>query len=130
MGKISKGMYKITVKSHFSAAHRLRGYRGKCENLHGHNWMVKAVVAAIDLNKIGIIMDFQELKEILNEVLKLLDHKYLNELHPFKKVNPTSENIAKFIYDKLNSKIKNQDIKLVSVDIGETGTSYATYQKE
>lgn len=123
-------MYKITVKSHFSAAHRLRGYQGKCENLHGHNWMVKATVAAIDLNKIGIVIDFHDLKEMLSKAVESLDHKYLNELHYFKKINPTSENIAKFIYDKLNSKFKNRDVKLISVDIGETGTSYATYQKE
>lgn len=123
-------MYKITVKSHFSAAHRLRGYKGKCENLHGHNWTVKAVIETIDLNKIGIVIDFHELKEMIGQVVKSLDHKYLNELYYFKKINPTSENIAKFIYDKLNSKIKNRDIKLASVNIGETETSYATYQKE
>ncbi len=120
-------MYRIAVKSHFSAAHRLRAYRGKCENLHGHNWKVEATVAAAGLNKIGVVVDFRELKEKLNQVLKPLDHSYLNELEYFKKLNPTSENIAKFIYDKLNSKIRNLGIELISVNVGETETSYAAY---
>ena len=122
-------MYRIAVESHFSAAHRLRGYQGKCEDLHGHNWKVEAVVAAVNLNRIGVVIDFKELKEKLGEVLGLLDHKYLNELNHFKKVNPTSENIARFIYDKLNLKIKNKNLRLISVTVWETETSYAVYQK-
>lgn len=123
-------MYEVAVKSDFSAAHKLRGYGGKCENLHGHNWKIEVVVASAGLDKIGLVIDFKELKEKLAAVLRLLDHKYLNELDYFKKANPTSENIAKFIYDKLNSKIKNQNIGLISATVGETETSYATYRRE
>ena len=122
-------MYEVAVKSHFSAAHKLRGYRGKCENLHGHNWKVEVVVASVSLNKVGLVIDFKELKEKLAALLKSLDHKYLNDLTYFKKVNPTSENLAKFIYDKLNSKVKNQSRGLISVTVGETETSYATYRR-
>ncbi len=126
-------MYRIAVKSHFSAAHRLRGYQGECEDLHGHNWKIEAVVAAVDLNRIGVVIDFKELKGKLSEVLGLLDHKYLNELNHFKKVNPTSENIARFIYDKLNLNPAPEKswcgVKLISVTVWETDTSCATYQE-
>lgn len=94
-------MYKVKVKAHFSAAHKLRDYHGKCENLHGHNWLVEVSVSSERLNKTGFVVDFKDLKSALANVLNLLDHGYLNEVEYFKKVNPTSENIARFIFDKL-----------------------------
>jgi len=118
-------MYEVKVKSKFSSAHYLRGYRGKCEELHGHNWHVEVAVCAELLNDIGMVVDFGELKKELNEILRGLDHKHLNELEYFKTVNPTSENIAKFLYDDLTEKI--QGIKISSVTVWETDSSAAIY---
>jgi 6-pyruvoyltetrahydropterin/6-carboxytetrahydropterin synthase len=82
------------IESQFSAAHQLRGYKGKCENLHGHNWRVQVVVNAEKLNEIGLVIDFYELKKTTNEILSSLDHSVLNEIFPFTEINPSSENIA------------------------------------
>ena len=119
-------MYEITVKSDFSAAHQLRSYSGKCENLHGHNWKVEVAVGSKKLNSIGLAFDFKELKEILKQVLEKLDHTFLNELPYFKKYNPTSENIAKWIYDEIG-KVITKNVKLIKVTVFESDNSYATY---
>lgn len=118
-------MYSIKVEDNFSAAHNLRGYKGKCEELHGHNWKVELVVEKDELDKTGMVLDFKYLKNKLYAVLEKLDHKYLNNLAYFKKVNPTSENIAKYIYDGLKPKILN----LKSVTVWESDNSSAAYQK-
>ena len=133
-------MYSIKIESYFSSAHFLRGYRGKCEELHGHNWKVEVTVEAKKLDKIGMVLDFNDLKMKLNKVLEKLDHKCLNHLTYFKKinpvrkktanktklsngVNPTSENIAQYIYKNLKSDIPN--LKLVTV--WENHNSCASY---
>ncbi len=118
-------MYSIKVESSFSSAHNLRGYHGKCESLHGHNWRIGVVAAREKLDKIGMALDFKFLKAKLNQVLEKLDHKYLNNLAYFKKKNPTSENIAKFIYDSLKPEVKS----LISVTVWESDTSSSTYEK-
>jgi 6-pyruvoyltetrahydropterin/6-carboxytetrahydropterin synthase len=117
-------MYEIKIKSSFSAAHNLRNYRGKCENLHGHNWNVEAVFAYPSLDKDGLAVDFKDAKAILKEVLSAFDHKYLNETGFFKTANPTSENMAKFIYDEL----KKKDSHISSVSVWENENSCATYK--
>ncbi len=116
-------MYNIKVEAGFSSAHNLREYKGKCESLHGHNWKVEAVVAQESLNKTGMVMDFKCLREILYKLLETLDHKYLNSIAYFKKINPTSENIAKYIYDNLKKKIP----LLYSVTVWESDKACATY---
>ena len=118
-------MYNIKVEANFSSAHNLRGYKGKCEELHGHNWKIEVAVAKDRLDKIGMVLDFRYLKEKLNECTEKLDHKYLNELAYFKKVNPTSENIAKYIYDSLKPQISY----LKSVTVWENNASSATYEE-
>ncbi|MGA2775714.1 MAG: 6-carboxytetrahydropterin synthase QueD [Candidatus Omnitrophota bacterium] len=118
-------MYSIKVELVFSAAHNLREYKGKCEALHGHNWKIEAVAAKDKLNKTGMLLDFKYLKSGLNEVLEELDHTYLNELPYFKEVNPTSENIAKYIYDRL--KLKVPEIK--SITVWENSASCASYEE-
>ncbi|TAM39465.1 6-carboxytetrahydropterin synthase QueD [bacterium] len=118
-------MYKLKVEGNFSSAHNLRGYKGKCEDLHGHNWRVEITVRSADLDKIGMLQDFKYLKKELNAVLEELDHKYLNKLAQFKKINPTSENIAKYIYDQLKTGIP----LLNSVTVWENSTSSATYEE-
>src|SRR3989338_7004910 len=100
-------MYEIRVKAAFSAAHNLKNYRGKCERLHGHNWAVEAVFAYSVLDKSGMAVDFRIAKKALRDVAERLDHAYLNDLKLLKRINPTSENIAKFIYDSVKKRIAN-----------------------
>lgn len=118
-------MFKIEVASSFNAAHKLRGYKGKCEKLHGHNWKVQAIVEMENLDKIGMVLDFKILKKKLSNALRDLDHSYLNDQKIFKKVNPTSENIAKFIYQRLWKQVKG----LKSISVWETDSSCATYSE-
>lgn len=122
-------MFEISVELSFSAAHRLMGYKGKCENMHGHNWRVEASCQAGQLDKKGMVVDFSELKKALNKILMQLDHKVLNDISYFKKVNPTSENIAKYIYNKLKAHplTGTSSSKLKAVSVWETDTSCATY---
>lgn len=114
-------MYTITVRTEFNSAHRLRNYRGKCEGLHGHNWTAEVTVGAKQLDKTGMVVDFTLLKKELNKFLERLDHKFLNEIRPFNKINPTSENIARYIYDGMKR------FKPINVTVWETPTSGATY---
>lgn len=116
-------MFSIKVEADFSAAHNLKGYKGKCEELHGHNWKVEVVAAKDKLDKTGMVLDFKYLNMKLSKVLDRLDHKYLNNISYFKKVNPTSENIAKYIYDCLRPKVSN----LLSVTVWESEKSCASY---
>ena len=118
-------MYEIKVKSSFSAAHNLRNYRGKCENLHGHNWNIEAIFTYGFLGKDGMAVDFKEAKSLLESVLKEFDHSYLNETDAFKRLNPTSENMAKLIYDG----IKKNNKFLTSVSVWENEGSCATYRR-
>lgn len=120
-------MFEISVKSGFSGAHRLKGYRGKCESIHGHNWDVEAFAASGKLNPEGLTVDFKVLKNKLNDVLAGLDHRDLNEIGYFKKSNPSAENIAKYIYDNLKKALKGEKVSLARVSVRETRDSCATY---
>jgi 6-pyruvoyltetrahydropterin/6-carboxytetrahydropterin synthase len=121
-------MYRIKVQSHFSSAHNLKGYKGKCEELHGHNWRVEVTAVSGDLDDMGMVIDFKDLKGLLKDTLAELDHKYLNKVDYFKNVNPTSENIARYIYEDILK--KKPDLKLSEVTVFETDTSSATYSRE
>ncbi len=123
-------MFEISVRMDFSAAHNLRGYQGKCEALHGHNWKVEVALGSADVDKIGMVEDFTVIREKLKEVLSLLDHKYLNTLSYFKKINPTSENIAKFLYGKMKERMKKHELKVVSVKVWETDNCCAVYSEK
>ncbi|MCX5696975.1 MAG: 6-carboxytetrahydropterin synthase QueD [Candidatus Omnitrophica bacterium] len=116
-------MYSIKIEAYFSAAHNLRGYKGKCEALHGHNWKVEVAVARENPDKAGMVVDFRLLKNELHKILEKLDHKYLNNITYFKKINPTSENLAKYVYDRI--KLHTPDIR--SVTVWESENSSATY---
>lgn len=118
-------MYSIKVESTFSSAHNLRHYKGKCEELHGHNWKVELKATQDKLDKTGMVLDFKYLKMKLNRVIEALDHKYLNSMPYFKKMNPTSENIARYIYDR----VKKSGVRLKSVTVWENTTSSATYEE-
>jgi len=118
-------MHSLKVQGTFSSAHNLRGYKGKCEDLHGHNWAVEIAVKSAQLDAIGMVLDFKYLKKKLNTCLEQMDHQYLNKLAYFKKINPTSENIAKYIYKKLKPQIS----LLSCVTVWENSTSSATYEE-
>lgn len=122
-------MFEVSVTGDFSSAHSLRGYQGRCEGLHGHNWHVEITVAAKKLDKIGLAVDFKILKKRLNETLEGLDHKYLNTIAYFKKLNPTSESIAQYLYEKLTIRINNKDSKLKQVTVWESENSRAVFYR-
>ncbi|MEW6586868.1 MAG: 6-carboxytetrahydropterin synthase QueD [Nitrospirota bacterium] len=123
-------MYELMVETHFSSAHQLRGYKGECEKLHGHNWKVQVYVLADKLNELDIAIDFHELKRFTGEVVSPLDHGFLNEIFPFTEKNPSSENIAKWIYDSLRKKLTGDNIQLSAVTVWESDTASATYFEE
>ncbi|MCL5022452.1 MAG: 6-carboxytetrahydropterin synthase QueD [Nitrospirae bacterium] len=123
-------MFELMIETTFSAAHQLRGYQGKCEHLHGHNWKVQIHVSAEKLNEIDLAIDFHELKRITNEVTAPLDHSYLNEVFPFTEKSPSSENIAKWIFDSLRKKINNENLQLNAVTVWESDTASATYYED
>ena len=122
-------MFELTVRTHFSAAHNLRGYSGKCENLHGHNWELDVRVASGRLGPLGMVMDFAELKRVIGEVTDGLDHKYLNELETFRQSNPTTEVISKYVADGLSEKLPD-GVRLLRVTCWETGACGASYIPE
>ena len=120
-------MYDLMIESQFSSAHQLRGYKGKCEALHGHNWRVQVTVSSDKLDDIGIVIDFHELKKISCEVISSLDHSFLNEVFPFTEINPSSENIARWIYDSIKKKLDPDQCNISSVTVWENETASATY---
>jgi len=124
------GIFEVYIKTHFSAAHRLEGYPGDCARAHGHNWIVEAYVQCKELNDIGIGIDFRDIKTAVKEVLFGLDHFDLNELEPFRTVNPSSENIAKFLYQELSKKINRHAVRVSKVKVSETPGAGAFYWEE
>jgi 6-pyruvoyltetrahydropterin/6-carboxytetrahydropterin synthase len=122
-------MYQISVEGHFDAAHYLRDYGGKCENLHGHRFKVVVSLNAAKVNKIGLAYDFTELKRHLGEVLARFDHASLNDVPPFDKINPSSENIAMTIYDELNGRFSG-GVTLATVEVWESPESRVSYSPQ
>ena len=120
-------MYVIRILSHFSGAHRLRYLHGRCEELHGHNWKVEVAVAGRRLNKEGVLIDFQVLKKKVDKILRTLDHTFLNNLPCFSKREPSSENIARYVFDQLKKELKGHTAVLREVTAWESETSSATY---
>ncbi len=119
--------YLIEVTDTFSAAHQLRGYRGKCEHLHGHNWKVTITLSAKKLDATGLAIDFTEVKRMLSGILQKLDHAFLNETPYFKKLNPSSENIARHIYESARSLIPKKKVAVKSVAVWESEKTRAVY---
>lgn len=121
-------MYELSVKSEFEAAHFIKNYPGKCARLHGHNWTVEALAQGSQLNELGILIDFKIFKVELNKILDELDHQFLNELEIFKTKNPTAENLARVIFEKLaESEIFSGAAKLKAVKVYESPKSCVTY---
>lgn len=120
-------MFHIFIKTHFSAGHHLRNYPGNCEHPHGHNWSIEVTVKAVELDELGMGIDFRRLKEAVNDVLGDLDHRNLNEHPDFRTINPSSENIAVYIFEKLKGKLISDRYHLYSVTVGETENTGVTY---
>lgn len=123
-------MFDVTVRAHFDSAHFLRGYRGRCEELHGHRWQVEATVRCQGLDPIGLSMDFKVLKAALGAIVDELDHHCLNELPPFSEVNPSSEQIAVYIFDSLAERLGSMPGTLQNVRVFESPDTWVTYFKE
>lgn len=121
-------MYEVTVIQSFSAAHLLSEIGGKCEELHGHNFKVEVTVGSPELNSEGILIDFRLLKKWLKDILDQMDHQHLNDLPFFKDKNPSSENIACFLYREMQSKVANSGIKMLRVKVWESETATVTYR--
>ena len=120
-------MYELTVKTVFSAAHSLRDYDGPCSNLHGHNWVVEVIVCGEGLKHNGMLVDFGEIKKLTSEVLSRLDHTNLNEVPPFDKTNPTSENLARWLYEQVGQRVNTDGLRVRRVNVREAETSCASY---
>ena len=122
-------MYTLTVEETFAAAHQLREYQGKCENMHGHTWKVALSITGDQLNNIGLLVDFQDIKAVLREITAMFDHRNINELPPFDVINPSSENLSKFFYGEAVKRfaVKTPALKVSSVTIWESPTSCCTY---
>jgi 6-pyruvoyltetrahydropterin/6-carboxytetrahydropterin synthase len=123
-------MYELIVESHFDAAHFLRGYRGKCEAMHGHRYRVVARIRATELDDIGLSCDFGDLKKALNEVLARYDHVCLNDISPFDKVNPSAENIAAAIYRELKGKLVDPQLQISCIEAWESPTTGVAYRPD
>lgn len=122
-------MYEVAVRAHFDSAHYLRGYRGRCEELHGHRWQVEAAVRCDRVDEIGLALDFKVLKQALHSIVDELDHHCLNDLPPFSAINPSSEFIARHIYSKLEAAVE-APAALHSVRVYESPDTWVTYYGE
>jgi 6-pyruvoyltetrahydropterin/6-carboxytetrahydropterin synthase len=122
-------MFQVSVEETFSAGHALRGYKGKCENPHGHNYRVRVEVEGEQLDSIGLLLDFGELKRILRQLIDDIDHKFLNDQAPFDSINPSAENIAKFIYDEASKQMHHvsHGPRIKGITVWETDETSATY---
>jgi 6-pyruvoyltetrahydropterin/6-carboxytetrahydropterin synthase len=120
-------MFEVSVQQTFAAAHALRGYRGKCENLHGHNYKVEVTVEGERLNSIGLLTDFIDIKRLMKEVIDRLDHTNLNETPPFDVLNPSAENLAHYFAEQVQAGME-AGVRVSRVQVWETDTSIAVYR--
>jgi 6-pyruvoyltetrahydropterin/6-carboxytetrahydropterin synthase len=123
-------MYEVKIITQFAAAHRLENFYGKCEGLHGHNWKVEVFLIGQKLDATGLLMDFGVVKARTKEVLEEIDHKYLNELAAFQGCNPSSENLARYLYERLGAIFNRDGISVRRVDVWESDTSCASYYQD
>ena len=123
------GTFEVMIERNFSSAHQLRGYKGKCENLHGHNYRVEIFARGRELDHIGLLVDFGDLKTAADEIVQYLDHRNINELPPFDaELNPSAENLARYILERVAARVGDERVEVYKVRCYETPTSVATYQ--
>jgi 6-pyruvoyltetrahydropterin/6-carboxytetrahydropterin synthase len=123
-------MFRVSVEETFSSGHALRGYKGKCENVHGHNYRVQVSIEGPQLDGIGLLVDFTQVKHALRGIIAGLDHQFLNDLDAFKAVNPSAENMAKYFYEQLTGLLKGlpAGARLTEAIVWETDTAFAVYR--
>jgi 6-pyruvoyltetrahydropterin/6-carboxytetrahydropterin synthase len=122
-------MFEISVEQTFAAGHALRNYKGKCENVHGHNYRVRVTIEGEQLDANGLLVDFVDVKRLMGGAIEYLDHRFINDLEPFDKINPSAENIAKYFYDRLRAGMKNEaPVRIAEIRVWETDTSSAVYR--
>jgi 6-pyruvoyltetrahydropterin/6-carboxytetrahydropterin synthase len=122
-------MFEVSVDRTFAAGHALRNYKGKCENVHGHNYRVQITVQGEQLDSTGLLVDFLDLKRLIDEVIAYLDHRFMNDLAPFDVLNPSAENIAKYFHDRVSAEFRSEGAAHISeVRVWETDTSSAVYR--
>src|SRR3974377_1260987 len=125
-------MFEVSVEQTFAAGHSLREYKGKCENVHGHNYRVRVTVSGREVNRIGLIVDFVDLKSLVRAVVERLDHRFINDLEPFTVINPSAENLAKYFYDESNARLRqvtNGRVRVKDVTVFETDATTAKYSE-
>ena len=123
-------MYEVTVEDSFAAGHYLRNYKGKCENPHGHNYKVRVTLRGAELDKAGLLLDFKDLKDVMKHVIDRLDHQMLNDIEPFRQLNPSAENMARYFYQEASSHLRQATagrVRVKQVKIWETDSTTATY---
>ncbi len=121
-------MFEVVVQQSFAAGHSLRNYRGKCENVHGHNYKVEVTLRGEQLDSAGLLADFVEVKRRMHEVIDYLDHRYINDLKPFDEINPSAENLAKYFHDRLSHGLPAASPRVAEVRIWETDVTAAIYR--
>ena len=123
-------MFQVSVEETFSAGHALRGYKGKCENPHGHNYRVRVTLEGPQLDAIGLLVDFTHLKHVIREVIGGLDHQFMNDLEAFRTLNPSAENLAKYFYDEVTRQLKDlpPGARITDIVVWETDTASAQYR--
>ena len=122
-------MFEVSVEESFAAGHALRQYKGKCENVHGHNYKVRITIEGRELDSIGLLVDFVEIKRLMRAAIEYLDHRFINDLPPFDVLNPSAENMAKYFYDEISRGLDGQrGIRIAEVKIWETDTTSASYR--
>ena len=127
-------MFEVSVEKTFAAGHALRGYRGKCENPHGHTYRVLLTLRGRQLDSIGLLYDFARLKSMLNEIAERLEHQFMNDVAPFDALNPSAENLAQYFYQETERRLAEErpenGVRVASVTVWETDTTTATYSPE
>lgn len=122
--------YALTVLTDFASAHTLRDYPGDCSRLHGHNWKLEAEVEATALDNVGMALDFKVIKKVAREITGELDHRYLNELEPFAQLNPTAENIAAYLFQRLSERLNNEHVRVSAITLWETERACVRYTED
>jgi 6-pyruvoyltetrahydropterin/6-carboxytetrahydropterin synthase len=121
-------MFEVSVEYAFAAGHALRGYKGKCENVHGHNYKVRVTVGGEKLNSIGLLIDFTDLRAAVRGLAERFDHQFLNDLEPFTEANPSAENLACYLGTELQRKFQDRGLRVSNVTVWETDTTSASYR--
>ena len=126
-------MFEVSVEKTFAAGHALRGYKGKCENVHGHNYKVRVTLTGAQLDSTGLLYDFVEVKRRMDAIIERLDHRFINDIAPFDQLNPSAENLARYFYQELDQALREAaaqvPVRIGEVRVWETDTTTAAYRE-